>query len=59
MKGAGHRLKDRAPGLDVDAHDDCGRTALMWAAEIGSVEMVECLLSFGAKADVKDSRFAR
>ncbi|KAK9787499.1 hypothetical protein WJX73_007820 [Symbiochloris irregularis] len=53
------RLKDRAPGLDVDAHDDCGRTALMWAAEIGSVEMVECLLSFGAKADVKDSRFAR
>ncbi|MEW6348849.1 MAG: ankyrin repeat domain-containing protein [Thermodesulfobacteriota bacterium] len=41
-------------GVDVDAVDDKGRTALMWAASWGRHDIVQLLLERGAQADIRD-----
>lgn len=41
--------------LDVDMADENGRTALMWAAELGHVSAVQTLLQMGADRMKKDS----
>ena len=42
-------------GAAVDAVDELGRTAIMFASSRGQVEVVKMLLDNGAEADVKDS----
>ncbi len=41
-------------GLDIDAADEKGRTALMWASAWGRNDIVELLLQRGAETDVRD-----
>ncbi len=41
-------------GVDVDAVDGKGRTALMWAASWGRHDIVRLLLERGAQADIRD-----
>lgn len=43
-------------GVDLDARDQFGRTALMWAAYEGRPEAVRVLLSAGANSHLKDNR---
>jgi TonB family protein len=43
-----------APGADVDAADEAGWTALMYAAEAGHDEVVEALLEAGAKPNLQN-----
>lgn len=40
--------------VDINAQDDEGRTALMWAARLGRREIYHALLRHGASADFKD-----
>ncbi len=41
-------------GADVDAVDEKGRTALMWAAAWGRHDIVQLLLERGAQSDIRD-----
>lgn len=41
-------------GIDLEAHDDMGRTPLMNAAMYGSVEALRMLLAAGAEVDARD-----
>jgi ankyrin repeat protein len=41
-------------GVEVNQRDEYGSTALHWAAQHGSVEMVKVLLSRGADVHLKD-----
>ena len=43
-----------AAGASIEAADEAGRTALIWAAYTGKLETLELLLSKGAKADAHD-----
>jgi ankyrin repeat protein len=48
---SGHREKVQlliAAGADVNARDNCGRTALMIAKEMGHIEIVQLLRANGA-----------
>jgi len=40
----------------VDARDEDGRTALMWAARLGQTALVEPLMAAGAAVDARDAR---
>ena len=49
IKAHVHRLVERSmEAVDLDARDRYGRTALMWAADIGSCPAAEVLLELGA-----------
>jgi ankyrin repeat protein len=41
-------------GIDIDAVDDQGATALMWAANMGSIDSVRLLLGRGADWRIRD-----
>ena len=42
-------------GLDIDAKDCYGRTALHWAAHWANVRAIETLISHGASLDTRDT----
>jgi ankyrin repeat protein len=42
-------------GVDVNAQDDSGRTALMFASAFGNTETASVLLSAGADVDLVDA----
>src|SRR6266545_4893488 len=42
-----------AKGVDVNAHDDQGKTAMHWAAQYGHDEVARTLLAHGAEVDAK------
>jgi ankyrin repeat protein len=44
------------PGIKLDETDYDGRTALMWAAELGHAEIVEMLLQAGANTSIISKR---
>ena len=41
-------------GADINSQDNDGRTALMWAARTGRVNMVSSLIKSGADIHIKD-----
>ncbi|MBM4043744.1 MAG: ankyrin repeat domain-containing protein [Planctomycetes bacterium] len=43
-----------ASGADVNAGDNQGKTALMWAAETGQVDLVNALIRAGANVNARD-----
>lgn len=43
-------------GVNIDARDKFGRTALLWACAIGSLDLVKLLLEYGSKVDVVDNQ---
>lgn len=45
-----------AAGADVNAHDDCGLTALADAALVGHLDVVMMLLAAGADVNAAGSR---
>lgn len=45
-----------SPGMDLDQHDEAGKTALMLAAAQGHVSLLEQLLQFGARVDQRNRR---
>ncbi|KAF8150880.1 hypothetical protein B0H34DRAFT_665892 [Crassisporium funariophilum] len=47
-------LEDSADSVSVDGMDSHGATALMYAARDGSLEVVQLLLSHGARPDFRD-----
>ena len=47
-------LSSGAGRIDVNAVDDAGRTALIWAAQRNNADTVTSLLKAGARADVAD-----
>ena len=56
-----HTFKDRIASTSRDLIDqvDCrGRTALAWAAELGNLDQIDCLLRKGANPNTADSRGA-
>ena len=53
--GAWSRFAARRPGpLDLRLADECGRTALHWAADGGHVEVGAALIKMGADVDAVD-----
>ena len=42
-----------AKGIDVNARDDLGKTAMQWAAEYGHDEVAKTLIAHGAQLDAK------
>lgn len=44
----------RTSGLSVDLRDDAGRTALMLAADVGKVALIDLLLEAGADVNAAD-----
>jgi ankyrin repeat protein len=44
------------PGIKVDARDVDGYTSLMWAAEQGSLDLVDLLMKAGACPSLKNQR---
>jgi ankyrin repeat protein len=42
-------------GVDLDATDECGKTALMWTVYYGHVELTAALLRFGANPNQRDA----
>ena len=49
------KILDENPGIDVDAKDEFGRTALMLAAECGEKNMVQFLIGKRADVNAKDA----
>jgi Ankyrin repeat len=47
-------LKDKEGGCHIDTPDAIGKSALMYAAELGSAEVVETLLARGAARHLFD-----
>lgn len=52
------KLEDelKRPGTDIDAVDNQGKTALIWAAQRGNAEAVKTLLEYGADPNVPSQR---
>ena len=44
-----------ANGLDVNAKDDHGETALMWASSVGKTDSIRLFLSKGADIYARDN----
>jgi ankyrin repeat protein len=42
-------------GADINAQDERGMTALMWAAHMGDPEMTRLLISKGAKLNIRNN----
>lgn len=53
------RMVERALDVDLEAMDSYGRTALMWAAELGHIETVDALLELGAERQTADTQRGR
>ena len=49
------RVVERSFKLDIDGTDENGRTALMWASELGHVSAVQALLRHGADRHRKEA----
>ncbi|KAF6759873.1 hypothetical protein DFP72DRAFT_119153 [Ephemerocybe angulata] len=50
-------LEESADAISVDGMDSHGATALMYAARDGNLEVVQLLLSHGARPDFRDSNY--
>ena len=48
------KIRVLAKSEDVNAKDERGRTALIWAAENGHAEVVKLLIKSGARIDERD-----